>query len=157
VKVRTHPPAQAPASRPLGRPGKIQLTIIGGNAPVVVVKLQRTDTTLDLSQKAEKGMQAASRHRLYTTRTLLVARRNDSPAARGLKLFCEVALSKAPCFIIGGAHHSGYSGLLRAQECCREIAGASSAAHAVVQFRGYLTPHAATHTGRGSQAWRVPL
>ena len=60
VQVRTHPPAQAPASRPLDRPGKIQLTIIGGNAPVVVVKLQRTDTTLDLSQKAEKGMQSTS-------------------------------------------------------------------------------------------------
>jgi len=42
------------------------LTIIGGNAPVVVVKLQRTDTTLDLSQKAEKGMQSTCWWWLYT-------------------------------------------------------------------------------------------
>jgi len=37
------------------RGGKNYITRNGGGAPIIVVKLLRTDTTLDLSQKGQSG------------------------------------------------------------------------------------------------------
>ena len=61
VQCRDHAAAPAPQATPSGAaPKKIDLIAKGTLSPVSAIKLIRTDTTLDLSQKAEKGTTSAS-------------------------------------------------------------------------------------------------